>query len=264
MTEYTDDDINMMLVDSEVVKRRKAIGDLLMVNPDMHSAVIAARLGMNKVLVKPDIEALTKEGHSGALKRQENNFYRVQRKNEIEKTLKEHPFTDQIALAKHMEMKLSDFRAEVDEIKKESENLEKENKEIVERRHAIKTLMQDNPDLSLAEAAISLNVTLDQIILDQEHFDDPRYIDLQRKVKIESMLASIARDIKECQRQFELCVDIDPRAGTRWKEEGRKYKALYADLAMLLPKQGINVNLSINRTQNERDAIRKAARLTAE
>ena len=262
MTIYNNEDIKKLLIDSEVVKRRKAIGDLLSAHPDMHSAVIASKLNISKVLIKSDIEALVKEGHPGAVQRKENNLYRVQKKNEIEKTLKEHPYTDQIELARYMDMKLSDFRAQIDEIKQESQDIEKATKEIVTRRNAIKVFMQDNPDLSLAEAALELDISLDQIAMDQEHFDDPKYIDLQRKVKIESMLASIARDIKECQRQFELCVDIDPRAGTRWKEEGRKYKSLYSELAVLLPKKGIDVSLSINRSQNERDAIRRAAQLT--
>jgi len=262
MIEQENKDIKRLLVDSDVLKRKKAIGDLLSTRPDMHTAIIASKLKTTKVLVKSDIKALMEEGHPGAVQRYDNNFYRVQKKNEIEKTLKEHPFTDQVALARYMDMKLSDFRAEIGEIKKDSDNVEKQSKEIVVRRNAIKVFMQEHPELSLAEAAVELEISLDQIALDQEHFDDPRYTDLQRKVKIESMLASIAKDIKECQRQFELCVDVDPRSGTRWKEEGRKYKALYSDLAMLLPKQGINVNLSINRSQNERDAIRKAAQLT--
>jgi len=252
----------MLLTDSNLLKRRKRIGDLITQVPDMHTEVISKKLNIGKSLITSDIEALLKEGHLGATKRKENNLYRVRKKNEIEKTLRAYPFTDQPALAKKMNVKYSELRKTIKTIKNKVEKYDQKMADLLDRRDQVTEYLCKNPEKTLANAALFLNISIDQLSSDQENFDDPRYVSLQNKYKIESMLSSIVQDMDACEEQFQLCVAIDPRSGSRWKEEKRKYKTLFIELARLFPKKGMDVNVSINRSPDERDAIRKAAELT--
>lgn len=257
------EELSRLLTDSDIINRRKAIGEMLIESPDIHTIVMAEKLDIEKSLIKNDIEALFEQGHKGAIARMDNNLYRVQQKNEIEKTLKAYPFTDQRALAKTMKMKYSDLKKDIKKIRKDISEYDTKTKDLLNRRNLITQIMSEHPGKSLAEVSTELGIPLDLIAKDQESFDDPKYISLQNKYRIDAMLASISDDMDACETQFQLCVAIDPRSGSRWKEEKRKYKSLFIELSKMLPKQGFDVNVNINRSTDQRDAIRKAAKLTS-
>jgi len=253
-----------------IEKRRQKIVEALLEYPEIRITVLAETLSINKATIYRDFVYFENTGEEAYIKwheyAKERGTRSFLRQNRIRLFHRKHPYIPPKGIAEALELDFELVLKDLDHIRYTEKDKKEKDKTIINRTTPVivrqKKIMEyceEHPDASYKDIAKHLGCTTP--IVGRLIKDIRKDFNAEIRDKYAVLITTRIKDLQEridfCDIQLHLCVDRDPRTGSRWMEESRKLIDMINRLLDLYPKMQVVQQNNVIINSEQKDAVDK-------